>query len=100
MTTYTTLKSLVEQVRTQLTSSGIELQVHEVPSLDRIFPRLSKEQLSDPFEEYIPRSRPKLTDVAFYMHSSGSTGFPKPIPQTQMSVLHWCNFRESSYSQV
>jgi acyl-coenzyme A synthetase/AMP-(fatty) acid ligase len=32
--------------------------------------------------------------VLIYLHSSGSTGFPKTIRQTFKSMVHWASFRK------
>lgn len=93
--TETTLKTLVEEIRQDLSSSGIELVVTELPSLTTIFPKLAAERADDPFEPYLSTSRARLSDVAFYLHSSGTSGLPKTIPQTQLSILEWCCFRKS-----
>ncbi|GJE93359.1 acetyl-CoA synthetase-like protein, partial [Phanerochaete sordida] len=31
-----------------------------------------------------------MEDIVVYLHSSGSTGLPRAIPQRQINVLHWC----------
>ncbi|KAF9458154.1 hypothetical protein BDZ94DRAFT_143619 [Collybia nuda] len=36
------------------------------------------------------------SDIAFIIHSSGSTGFPKPVPQTFTTALNWMNFLDVS----
>ncbi|KAK0189809.1 putative aminoadipate reductase [Armillaria mellea] len=86
--------ALVEEIRLQLEfESSVDISVSEVPSLHSIFPNLGSETHRDPFTPYVSTTRSLLTDVAFYLHSSGSTGFPKTIPQTQTSILHWCSFQ-------
>ncbi|KAF9008146.1 acetyl-CoA synthetase-like protein [Hymenopellis radicata] len=71
-----------------------DLHVHGMPTL---------EQLYEPDRialcpDFIPYSAPdvKLTDIALIIHSSGSTGFPKPVPQSFATVLHWMNFLDVS----
>ncbi|KZT19307.1 hypothetical protein NEOLEDRAFT_976969 [Neolentinus lepideus HHB14362 ss-1] len=34
-----------------------------------------------------------MDDICMYLHSSGSTGFPKAIPQMNKAILDWCSFR-------
>lgn len=68
-------------------------QVDNLPAFIDVFPALAS--TFDP-----PKSVPGLyppairsyspSDVVLYLHSSGSTGFPKPIPQTHTTILHWC----------
>lgn len=87
-------KALIEEIQLELElESFVNIPVSEVPSLDSIFPKLGSETRGDPFTPYVSTARSLLTDVAFYLHSSGSTGFPKTIPQTQTSILHWCSFQ-------
>lgn len=87
-------KTLVEEIQLELElDSSVNISVSEVPSLDSIFPKLGSEARGDPFIPYVSTTRSLLTDVAFYLHSSGSTGLPKTIPQTQTSILHWCSFQ-------
>ncbi|KAK0201032.1 putative aminoadipate reductase [Desarmillaria ectypa] len=87
-------KTLVQEIQFERElESSVNLSVFELPSLDSIFPKLGSETRSDPFTPYVSTMRSLLTDVAFYLHSSGSTGFPKTIPQTQTSILHWCSFQ-------
>ncbi|KAK0478796.1 putative aminoadipate reductase [Armillaria novae-zelandiae] len=92
-------KALVEEIQLELELElSVNISVSEVPSLDSIFPKLGSETRGDPFTPYVSTTRSPLTDVAFYLHSSGSTGFPKTIPQTQTSILHWCSFRSEPES--
>jgi acyl-coenzyme A synthetase/AMP-(fatty) acid ligase len=74
---------------------GYELSIEEVPAVETLYPRLGKEKGDDAFEPYPPyTTRPPLSDVAMYLHSSGSTGLPKAIPQTHLILIHWVAFRE------
>ncbi|KAK0463067.1 putative aminoadipate reductase [Desarmillaria tabescens] len=87
-------KALVQEIQLELElESLVNLSVFGLPSLDSIFPKLGLETREDPFTPYVSPTRFLLTDVAFYLHSSGSTGLPKTIPQTQTSILHWCSFQ-------
>ncbi|KAJ7782239.1 putative aminoadipate reductase [Mycena maculata] len=66
------------------------LNVEEVPSVAQIYPSLAAETSECSFQPYLPRvSHPSLDDITLYMHSSGSTGFPKAISQTHRTLLHW-----------
>jgi phenylacetate-coenzyme A ligase PaaK-like adenylate-forming protein len=73
-----------------------ELSIEEVPALDVIFPRLGVENKTDPFIPYPALEvRPAISDICLFLHSSGSTGLPKTIPQTQQTLLNWaasCEF--------
>ncbi|KAF8954562.1 hypothetical protein BDZ97DRAFT_1975945 [Flammula alnicola] len=94
LTTYHTLRPLVDEIRSELTSSDplYAFTVDEVPPVQEIFPKLGRESLEDPFEEYPHGVRPPIDDILLYLHSSGSTGFPKTIPQTFKSMVHWASF--------
>lgn len=74
------------------------LCIEEMPSLSEIFPKLGEERLDDDFEAYPAGSRPSLDNVMMYLHSSGSTGFPKTVPQTFRSMVQWAFFRRSQLS--
>ncbi|CAA7263094.1 unnamed protein product [Cyclocybe aegerita] len=85
--TRTTLKGLFDELAR---ISSMDLNILESPTLDALFPMLGTESETDPFEPYPPPpSRPNLDAVAMYLHSSGSTGFPKCIPQTHRILIQW-----------
>lgn len=70
------------------------LSIEEIPTLAQIFPRLGSEVVNDPFVPYpAPNPLRALDDIVMYIHSSGSTGFPKPIKQTNEIILEWCYMR-------
>ncbi|KAF8878948.1 putative aminoadipate reductase [Infundibulicybe gibba] len=94
VTTRTTLRPLIEGIIAELHHDpGFSLVIEEVPPLDVIYPRIGAETALDPFKPYPPPpTRPSLDDIALYLHSSGSTGFPKAIPQTHRMLSHWSSF--------
>jgi acyl-CoA synthetase (AMP-forming)/AMP-acid ligase II len=97
ITTPVTLRALVDGVQAELAANdpNFQLVVEDIPSLDEVYPKLGKEKTDDPFEPYPqPTIRPPLTDVLLYLHSSGSTGFPKAIPQTYQNMTHWADARK------
>lgn len=86
------LSPLLSTVENELEEEGYVLEVDELPGLDEIFPVIYDECASDDYEPYPPSQVPyNPTDVAFYAHSSGSTGFPKSIPQRHENLLECCN---------
>ena len=93
-----TLRDLIEDVKMEIFAKDptYELSIEELPALDVIFPRLGVESKRDPFIPYPALEiRPAITDVCMFLHSSGSTGLPKTIPQSHKTILNWaasCKF--------
>ncbi|KAF7985842.1 hypothetical protein HWV62_526 [Athelia sp. TMB] len=86
LTTSPSLGELISQV-TALAPFNVE----EAPTISKCYPFLGQETALDTFESYPPLAgRVGLDDVLFYLHSSGSTGLPKPIPQSGRAILGWC----------
>ncbi|KAF7321145.1 General substrate transporter [Mycena chlorophos] len=89
LTTRITLDPLLRQVADEL-GPEYGLAVEEIPSLAQIFPNLGKESAEAAFEEYpLTARRPAPGDVCLYLHSSGSTGMPKAIPETHRGLMQW-----------
>ncbi|KAJ7760072.1 putative aminoadipate reductase [Mycena maculata] len=85
------LSSLVDSVSADLVAMSplYELSIQEIPLLGQIYPHLGHETAEHAFVPYpSPATRAKLDAVAMYLHSSGSTGLPKPIPQTHRNLIH------------
>ncbi|KAF9223036.1 acetyl-CoA synthetase-like protein [Gyrodon lividus] len=81
-------QSLIDGIRGDGSRGGLIFD--ELPTLGYAFPRLGNEVESDPFDAYPPPgSRPDLDKPAIYIHSSGSTGFPKPIAHSYKVQIHW-----------
>ncbi|KAH7913622.1 putative aminoadipate reductase [Hygrophoropsis aurantiaca] len=96
LTTQRSLTTLLDGIKADLASvdsdqAKFEVTIEEVPSLAQVFPALGSENPIAEFQPF-PKAdrRPNITDVMVILHSSGSTGFPKPIPQTYQMALHWC----------
>lgn len=77
-----------------LTAKGYPLDVLEMPGLYDAFPLLQTGANGHPVngahsvEPYPPpHEKPKMEDIMLYIHSSGSTGLPKPIPWTHKLLL-------------
>ncbi|KAJ7123135.1 hypothetical protein C8R44DRAFT_981308 [Mycena epipterygia] len=84
LTTPVTLAALWTKVQQVLQQTGHVLATEEMPSTETVFPKLGQETAAEYFRNYEPTiSDTQLSSVAFDLHSSGSTGFPKTIPQTQ-----------------
>ncbi|KAH7912704.1 acetyl-CoA synthetase-like protein [Hygrophoropsis aurantiaca] len=66
------------------------LEVDELPSFKQLYPKPGKEVAQDLFESYPPPAlRPGRDEPALYLHSSGSTGYPKPIAHSHRIVIQW-----------
>jgi len=90
------LKDLLDDVKVELeaTTPSYELVIEEVPSLHDIFPKVGVETEHDPFTPFKTNCEPRLDEIAMYLHSSGSTGLPKAIPQTHQTLLDWTSICE------
>jgi len=92
-----TLSNLIKDVKAEIFARDptYELSIEELPALDVIFPRLGVEIEGDPFIPYPAiETRPALSEVCMYLHSSGSTGLPKCIPQTHKALINWAGYRK------
>lgn len=92
---------LMSNVRDAL-SRGHEMRVDDPPAFTSIYPSLAPSSTNGPASEPYPPppEQPPFTSVAFYLHSSGSTGHPKPVPQTHEFVLRWCSCSTVSHSRT
>ncbi|KIK64221.1 hypothetical protein GYMLUDRAFT_40511 [Collybiopsis luxurians FD-317 M1] len=85
ITTQATLQNLVDGLKAEIQASDPEyvLTIEEAPSVREVFPVLGRERKEDPFDPFISNWESgeslKDSDKGIYLHSSGSTGFPKPI---------------------
>ncbi|KAJ7439943.1 amp-CoA ligase [Mycena latifolia] len=92
LTTKGFLAHLVDTVGAELSvqKPPYELEIEEIPLLGQIYPHLGHETTEHAFVPYPdPATRTSLDDVALYLHPSGSTGFPKSIPEPHRTVIHY-----------
>ncbi|KAG1853286.1 acetyl-CoA synthetase-like protein [Suillus tomentosus] len=93
ITTRHSLASLIDGVAAGFMSvtQTKQLQIDEIPALTHLYPSLVSGTPDEAIVPY-PSLGPPLSenDVLFYLHSSGSTGFPKPIPISNLTAIHWC----------
>ena len=88
--------SLLRDVQADFSVDNYALQVDELPPAERIFPSVYGSE-PDVYNPYPSRKQHlDLDEVVFYLHSSGSTGFPKPIPQRNRAILSCCKSCEPS----
>ncbi|KAJ7123146.1 hypothetical protein C8R44DRAFT_671002 [Mycena epipterygia] len=94
LTTSLTLGTVLKEVQEVFQQKGLAITIADIPTTESVFPKLGRETSTDYFRNYETKTFDiQLSSVAFYLHSSGSTGLPKTIPQTQQSILHWCSFQ-------
>ncbi|KXN87086.1 hypothetical protein AN958_09296, partial [Leucoagaricus sp. SymC.cos] len=95
ITTRTTLPAGLLDGIQELSSGGNEYepQIQEMPPLSHTFPKLGNEKESDAFDSCPPPVQaPAPSDLALYLHSSGSTRLPKAtVPQTHRRMCQWAN---------
>lgn len=87
---------LVSAVQTQLAAQSFALEQSDLPDIYQIFPELQIAAASPvaPFPKSSVPHNPD--DIVLYIHSSGSTGLPKPVPQRHINTLQWCSARTFS----
>ncbi|KAI4521222.1 acetyl-CoA synthetase-like protein, partial [Schizophyllum commune Loenen D] len=87
--TQQTLPILMRETKVEL-GDEYDLTIEEMPALDLLYPYLAHEKATDAFEPYPePEVPQKVEDMEIYLHSSGSTGFPKAIGHTHASIAGW-----------
>ncbi|KAJ7236073.1 acetyl-CoA synthetase-like protein [Mycena haematopus] len=88
LTTKDSLGGLVETVAND--NALFELSIEEIPLVGQIYPHLGHESTEHAFAPYPgPTTSTPIDNVALYLHSSGSTGFPKAIPQVHRNLVHY-----------
>ncbi|KAN0080413.1 hypothetical protein V8E55_009979 [Tylopilus felleus] len=88
VTLYDAHRNLIDALREQ--GSDLAFTVEEMPPISYAFPKLGHEIQADLFIPYPhSASRPDQNRPSIYIHSSGSTGFPKAIPQSYKVQIHW-----------
>jgi hypothetical protein len=75
------------------------LRIEELPSFSEIYPRFGEERVGAEADTDVDGSLLSLQrscegDVEMYLHSSGSTGLPKPIPYSSAFIASHANFSQ------
>ncbi|TFK50162.1 putative aminoadipate reductase [Heliocybe sulcata] len=84
-----TLSGLVSGISAHASALDYDIHVSALPSLRTAFPHFGQETLQDKFVPYPTLENCGPDDVITFIHSSGSTGFPKSIPHTNRSIMGW-----------
>ncbi|KAJ6561610.1 hypothetical protein B0H19DRAFT_1233577 [Mycena capillaripes] len=95
LTTSVTLAPLLRGIQDELEQSDPDfvLAIEEIPSLSQLYPHLVPGTASFGYAAYVPTpNKPSLEETCLYLHSPGTTGFPKPIAHTHRTLLHWSRF--------
>ncbi|TFK74192.1 acetyl-CoA synthetase-like protein, partial [Pluteus cervinus] len=98
ITTRNTLKPLLDEVELLLSEakSGLDLQIEEAPALREVFPQFMGGADEGDVRPWLQSlTRPDPDDLCLYIHSSGSTGFPKAIPWTHRLVMQWASLLDN-----
>lgn len=89
------LRFFITKLLAALTSShpdsARKLQVNHAPGVREVYPFLGMESVDSPFTPFtmdINATTPE--EVYMYMHSSGSTGWPKSIAHSRRALAGWC----------
>ncbi|TCD65346.1 putative NRPS-like protein biosynthetic cluster [Steccherinum ochraceum] len=86
------LSGLTSAIKSQLAKKNYAVELDEVPSLFEVYPRFSPTCAGkDDFVPYPNKDTAAPELPVLYLHSSGSTGFPKPIPSTRIIATQWAN---------
>ncbi|KAF7293887.1 Acetyl-CoA synthetase-like protein [Mycena chlorophos] len=84
LTTHASLGRLTDGLLKDVAAQGIKhgLSIEEIPTVCDVYPFLGKEtpDVDAAFLAYPSSAKTDLSATALYLHSSGSTGLPKPIP--------------------
>ncbi|KAJ7255805.1 hypothetical protein B0H12DRAFT_1202107 [Mycena haematopus] len=92
--TRTTLSPLLAGLQDELAriDPDFHLSITEVPSIAQIYPKLGSETADYDFEPYPSHMAVfELDDICLYLHSSGSTGLPKPVAHTHRIIINWAS---------
>ncbi|EKM52251.1 uncharacterized protein PHACADRAFT_260494 [Phanerochaete carnosa HHB-10118-sp] len=83
---------LVQQVEKEMQAKGINLRVDNMPGLPEVFPGLAGKagSASAEAEPYPASDKPvEPRSPSLYIHSSGSTGYPKSVHFAHRRTVQW-----------
>jgi long-subunit acyl-CoA synthetase (AMP-forming) len=79
--------------------SDMTPSIEYIPSPDLMYLHMGGKDLDTSWKAYSPKDR-SLDDVCLYLHSSGSTGFPKSIPTTFHTMRAAMNMGEMLFVHI
>jgi long-subunit acyl-CoA synthetase (AMP-forming) len=79
--------------------SDLSLNIEYIPSPDLMYLHITRIAHENFWEAYPLRKR-SLEDICVYLHSSGSTGFPKSIPFTFHATRAALNMGRSLFADI
>lgn len=96
------LDSIVFELQSQPGADGnqFDLSIEEPPEFNIRYPHLGRESIGDTFTPYPYLYKPDMDSIALYLHSSGSTGYPKPIAEIYRVIIIWCTMPWIQNQQV
>jgi acyl-CoA synthetase (AMP-forming)/AMP-acid ligase II len=75
--------SVVPELKDEFKKAEIEVEIKEIPALSDIYPDLKSNKKGADVELLpVPKRKVFAEGTEVYLHSSGSSGFPKSIPYT------------------
>ncbi len=83
---------VLEDAQTQLGAEGFNLAIEDLIPIEQAFPAVKLDDVATQLVEgTYPKAHqePNADDIVMYIHSSGSTGFPKPVKLTGRILLQW-----------
>jgi acyl-coenzyme A synthetase/AMP-(fatty) acid ligase len=82
---------IVTAVEEALRCRGDSLKIYQPLDLFTVFPQFSNVKDVANIKPFPPTSKPfSMDNPVLYLHSSGSTGYPKPVALREAQMLQWC----------
>jgi hypothetical protein len=91
------LSKLLSEIRSQFMNEDADftLKIDSFPSLKDLYPKLGEEIIEDEFTPFAGANESfKSGGGGMFLHSSGSTGFPKPIKLSKPTLASYVRMRK------
>jgi acyl-coenzyme A synthetase/AMP-(fatty) acid ligase len=77
------MSALVESVREEMATRSYDVVVEDLPAFHAVYPNLfGGDDVEEAHQQPLPSADVYPGGVEIWLHSSGSTGQPKPLPMT------------------